>query len=222
MTRLAKTLIMATATLTLMTASAFADSSNDGGVSNILNGQVNLTNQTATLNLNSTNVQGNITGAAVSGGNAIDITTMNNTNVNNNQYVSTSNIDADTYANLNNVGGTTDLSSQSVCNSASISMDPTSTNVDSTQECKAVDPSATLTANVSNTNNDVSLATTAVSNTFEEDTNAPYGNVANYQINHSAVNASTTATTSNVGGNLTATATAIGNTGQIIHYSTTQ
>ena len=220
MTRLAKTLITATAMLTLMSASAFADGSNDGGVSNILNGQVNLNNQTATLNLSSTNVQGNISGGATAGGNAIDITTMNNTNVINNQYVSTQNIDADVYANLTNVGGTTDLQSQSVCNQDSISMDPTSTNVNSTQECKAVDPSATLHANVSNTNNDVNLASMAVSNTMEEDTNAPYGNVANYQINRAAVNSSTTATTSNINGNLTASATAIGNTGQIIHYGT--
>src|ERR1700753_4159752 len=123
MTRLAKTLITATAMLTLMSASAFADGSNDGGVSNILNGQVNLNNQTATLNLSSTNVQGNISGGATAGGNAIDITTMNNTNVINNQYVSTQNIDADVYANLTNVGGTTDLNSQSVCNQDSISMD---------------------------------------------------------------------------------------------------
>ena len=201
---------------------ACADSSNDGGVSNILNGQVNLNNQTATLNLDTDTVQGNVSGAAVAGGNAIDITTMNNTNVINNQYTSTQNIDSDVYANVNNVGGTTDLTSQAVCNSASISMDPTSTNVDSTQECKAIDPSATLHANVSNTNNDVSLASMAVSNTMEEDTNAPYGNVNNWQINRAAVNASTTATVTNIGGNVSGSATAIGNTGQIIHYSTAQ
>ena len=201
---------------------ACADSSNDGGVSNILNGQVNLNNQTATLNLDTDTVQGNVSGAAVAGGNAIDITTMNNTNVINNQYTSTQNIDSDVYANVNNVGGTTDLTSQAVCNSASISMDPTSTNVDSTQECKAIDPSATLHANVSNTNNDVSLASMAVSNTMEEDTNAPYGNVTNWQINRAAVNASTTANVTNIGGNVSASATAIGNTGQIIHYSTAQ
>jgi hypothetical protein len=206
--------------LTLMTASAFADGSSDGGQSNILNGQVNLNNQTATLNLNSTNVQGNVSGAAVAGGNAIDITTMNNTDVTNTQYVSTQNIDADVYANLSNIGGTTDLSAQSVCNQASISMDPTSTNVYSEQECKAVDPSATLHANISNANNDVNLATMAVSNTMEEDTNAPYGAVQNYQINRAAVNASTTATTSNVNGNLSASASAIGNSGQIVHYGT--
>jgi hypothetical protein len=59
-----------------------------------------------------------------------------------------------------------------------------------------------------------------VSNSFEEDTNAPYGNVSNIQINHAAVNASTTANVSNVNGNLSASAAAVGNTGQIIHYST--
>jgi len=211
---------MATATLTLLTASAYADSSNDGGTSNILNGQVNLNNQTATLNLNSSNVQGDMTGGAAAGGNAIDVTTMNNTNVINNQYVSTKNIDSDVYANVDGVGGSTALSSQAVCNSASISMDPTSTNVDSTQECKAIDPSATMQANVSNVWGDVSLSSAAVSNTFEEDTNAPYGNVNNWQINRAAVNASTTANITNVGGSATATATAIGNTGQIIHYAT--
>jgi hypothetical protein len=77
-------------------------------------------------------------------------------------------------------------------------------------------------ANVSNTNNDVSLASMAVSNTMEEDTNAPYGNVTNWQINRAAVNASTTTTLTNIGGNVSASATAIGNTGQIIHYSTAQ
>ena len=137
--------------LTLMATSAFADGSNNGGVSNVLNGQVNLNSQQSTLTLNTNEVQGNITGASVAGGNAIDITTMNNTNVINDQYVSTANIGSDVYANIANVGGTTDLSNQSVCNSASISMDPTSTNVTSTQQCKAVDPSATLNANVSNT-----------------------------------------------------------------------
>jgi hypothetical protein len=36
------------------------------------------------------------------------------------------------------------------------------------------------------------------------------------------VNASTTTTLTNIGGNVSASATAIGNTGQIIHYSTAQ
>jgi shikimate kinase len=65
----------------------------------------------------------------------------------------------------------------------------------------------------------VNLSSAAVSNTFEEDTNAPYGNVNNWQINRAAVNASTTANLSSIGGSATASATAIGNTGQIIHYA---
>jgi hypothetical protein len=222
MKHLAKTLIAGTAILMLTLSSAYADGSNstDGGVSNILNGQVNLNAQQATLNLATNEIAGNVSGGAVAGGNAIDITTMNNTNVNNQQYVGNTTINADTNAYLANVGGTTDLQSQAICNSASVSMDPTSTNVTSNQECGASDPSATLHATVTNAANDVSLATTAVGNTLEEDTNAPYGNVSNIQLNHSAVNSSTNVTTSNVYGNVSASATSIGNTGTIIHYST--
>ncbi len=156
----------------------------------------------------------------MAGGNAIDITTMNNTNVNNSQYVGNTTIGADSYAYVTNVGGVTNLQSQAICNSASISMDPTSTNVTSNQECGASDPSATMHATVMNTNNDVSLASTAVGNTFEQDTNAPYGNVSNIQLNHSAVNTSTNVTAANIGGSVSASATSIGNTGTIIHYST--
>ena len=206
--------------LTLMATSSFADSSSDGGQSNVLNGQVNLNSQQANLFMSASNTAGNISGGAAAGGNQIDITTMNNTDVTNNQYVQAGGIASNVQANLTNVGGTTDLSSQAVCNQAGISMDPTSTNVYSNQECNANDPSAQLTANIANTNNDVNLASAAVSNTFEEDTNAPNGSVQNYQINHAAVNATVTSTTANVNGNLTATSSAIGNTGQIIHYST--
>jgi len=211
--------------LTLTLSSAYADGSNNtqnsGGQSTILNGQVNFNTQQATLTINANEVQGNVSGGAVAGGNALDVTTMNNTDVQSEQYVSSVNIEADTNANISNVAGTTDLQSQAVCNSASISMDPTSTNVNSNQECNATDPAAIMHANVSNTLNDVSIASSAVGNTMEEDTNAPYGTVTNNQINHSAVNAVTTANTLNVGGNLTASASAIGNTAQIVHYSTT-
>jgi hypothetical protein len=201
--------------------SAYADGSNNsGGESNILNGQVDFNTQQATLNLSANEIQSGVTGAATAGGNAIDITTMNNTNVTNSQYVGGVAIGADTYTNISNVGGAVSMNSQAVCNSASISMDPTSTNVYSSQECAATDPEATMHANVSNVVGDVSLASQAVGNTMEEDTNAPFGTVQNYQINHSAVNTSTNVNTSNVAGAVSASATSIGNTGQIIHYTT--
>ena len=174
--------------------------------------------QQSTLNVNVTDAAGNVSGQSVAGGNAVDITTMSNTEVTNNQYVSSVNVGADMNANVHNVNGTVGLSSQAVCNSASVSMDPTSTNVYSNQECNAVDPSATLNANVGNIGNDVSLASTAVGNTFEEDTNAKYGAVQNYQINNSNVYSTANTNVANVAGNVSVTAAAIGNTAQIVHY----
>jgi hypothetical protein len=213
---LAKILIAGTATLMLTLSSAYADGSNNG---DILNGQVNLNAQQATLNLSSDQIVGNVSGGASAGGNAVDITAMNNPNVNNSQYVGNATIGSDTTATISNIGGTTDLQSQSVCNSASISMDPTSTYTGSNQECGASNTSATVHASVMNTNNDVSLASTAVGNTFEEDSTASMGGVSNIQLNHSAVNTSTNVTTNNIGGNVSASAQSIGNTATIIHYS---
>ena len=83
----------------------------------------------------------------------------------------------------------------------------------------AVNFGATMHSTVMNTNNDVSLASTAVGNTMEEDSNAPSGAVSNYQLNHAAVNTSTNVTTSNIGGNISASAASIGNTATIVHYS---
>ncbi|HEY5337028.1 MAG TPA: hypothetical protein VIJ85_02400 [Rhizomicrobium sp.] len=220
--RLVKILTVGTALLTLTLTSAYADGSNnsDGGASNVLNGQVNLNTQQATLNMSSNGVVGVVSGAAMAGGNAIDIATMNNTNIYNNQYVGGVNIGADAYANIANTAGEVQLQSQSVCNSAGIAMDSASTSVSNTQNCSATDTSATLHANVSNTLNDATLATTAVGNTIEEETNAPSGSISNSQTNHSSMFAGTTVRASNIDGNLSASATAIGNTGQITHYST--
>jgi hypothetical protein len=213
---LAKTLIAATALLTLTLNSAYADGSNDGS---ILNGQINLNAQQSTVNFAANEIVGNVSTGSVAGGNAVDITAMNNPSVTNNQYVGNTTIGADTTAYVTNVGGTTDLQSQSICNSASISMDPTSTSTASNQECGASNTSATVHATVMNTNSDVSLASTAAGNTMEEDSNAPSGGVANYQLNHSAVNTSTNVTTQYAGGSVSASATSIGNTATVIHYS---
>jgi hypothetical protein len=184
----------------------------------VLNGQVDLNNSNTKLNLDVLNTSGSVSGASVAGGNAVDITTMSNTDVTNNQYVSGVSISADVNAGVKNVSGAVDLSAQAVCNSASVSMDPTSTNVYSNQECDAKDPSAALNANVSNIGGDVSLASTAVGNSMEEDTNAKYGAVQNYQINNSAINSTNNATLNNINGNVSASATAIANTAQIVHY----
>jgi hypothetical protein len=220
MTRLTKILIASTALLILPMNLAFADGSNSAPApqSNILNGQLDFHVTNATLDTNVTGAAGNVSAASVAGGNAVDITTMSNTNVDNSQYVTSVDISANQSANVHNVNGEVDLQSQAVCNSASISMDPTSTNVASKQECDAVDPSASVTANVANIGNDVSISSTAVGNTFEEDTNAKYGNVATQQLNQSNMYSTVNANVANVAGNVSLTSTAIGNTAQIVHY----
>lgn len=197
---------------------AYADGSTSPASSDILNGQVDFHIAQSNLNVDTTNVAGNVSQQSVAGGNAVEIVTMSNTEVTNNQYVSSVDVGSAMNANITNTGGTVSLSSQAICNSASVSMDPTSTNVYSNQECDAKDPSATLNASVVNAGNDVSLASAAVGNSFEEDTNALHGAVQNYQINESSVNSDVNGAVTNVNGNVTATSTAIGNTAQIIHY----
>ncbi|HTQ13776.1 MAG TPA: hypothetical protein VMH86_07865 [Rhizomicrobium sp.] len=215
MTRLARTLIATTALTILPLSLAYAGGSSE---SNILNGQVDFHTAQSTLNVDTSNVAGNVAQQSVAGGNAVDITTMNNTEVTNNQYVSSVDVSSHMNANVTNTGGTVSLSSQAVCNSAGVSMDPTSTNVYSNQECNAVDPSSTLNASVYNAGNDVSLASAAIGNSFEEDTNAKHGAVQNYQINNSNVSSAVNGSVVNVNGNVTATSAAIGNTAQIVHY----
>jgi hypothetical protein len=199
---------------------AFAGSSTSAppSQSNILNGQIDLHVANSTLDTNVNGAVGNVTGVSASGGNAVDITTMNNTNVDNNQYVTSVDISSNVNANVQNVGGEVGLQSQAVCNSASVSMDPTSTNVASKQECDAIDPSSSVTANVNNIGNDVQLSSAAVGNSFEEDTNAKYGNVASQQLNQSNMYSTVNANVTNIAGNVTMQSTAIGNTSQIVHY----
>lgn len=219
MNRLTKILIASTALAILPMSLAYAGESTDApSSSDILNGQVDFHIAQSTLNVNVDNAAGNLTAQSVTGGNAVDITTMSNTEVTNNQYVSSVNIDSDMNANAHNINGTVSLTSQAVCNTASVSMDPTSTNVYSNQECQANDPSATLNANVGNINNDVSLASTAMGNSFEEDTNAKYGAVQNYQVNESSVYSTENSNVANVNGNVSISSAAIGNNAQIVHY----
>jgi hypothetical protein len=213
-----KILIASTALAILPMSLACAGGSTSPASSDILNGQVDFHVAQSTLNVDTANVAGNVSQQSVAGGNAVDIITMSDTVVTNNQYVSSVNIGSTMNANVTNTGGTVNLQSQAICNSAAVSMDPTSTNVYSNQECDAKDPTATLNASVVNAGNDVSLASTAVGNSFQEDTNAAHGAVQNYQINESNMNSAVNGAVTNVNGNVSATSTAIGNSAQIIHY----
>jgi hypothetical protein len=219
MSNLAKTLIATTALSILTLSPAFAGSSTDTG-SVILNGQVNFDVEASKLNVDVQDVGGDAVGQSVAGGNVVDITTMQDTKVHNEQYSTSSYIGSELNTNVSNVGGSVGYTSQAVCNDASVSTDPTTTDVYSNQECRAQDPTSTLNAAVTNVSGDVSLQSSSLGNNFEEDTNAPNAPVATYQINNSATYSTVNASIANVHGSVGATSAAIGNNAQIVHYGT--
>jgi hypothetical protein len=199
-----------------LTLPVFAQAQSSG--SEILNGQTDFHLSISNLNVQVSDISGNVAAQSVAAGNTLDVTTMDDTNVTNEQYSSSAMIGSTLNASVKNIGGTVDLVSQAVCNSATVSTDPTITTVYSNQECQAIDPSSSLNASVANIGNDVTLASTAVGNTFEEDTNAASMPVQTYQINASSINSNVNANITNVTGNVSVTSAAIGNSAQIIHY----
>ena len=218
MTRLARSLIAGSALATLLLSPAFAGSSSEG--SQVLNGQIALHTSISTLQTVITNVGQDVGIQSVAAGNTLDVTTMNDTHVNNDQYVSTVDISSDLGARVTNIGGNVGIQNQAVCNSANVSTDPTITAVTSKQQCDAVDPAARAYVDATNIGGSFSLSNSALGNTFEADSNASNMPVNNLQINHSNVNATTTANVSNVAGTVSVTSAAIGNNAQIVHYST--
>lgn len=170
------------------------------------------------MNTNIANIAGNVTGTSAAVGNNLQVVTMNDSNVTNNQYTTSVSISADQNATVANTGGTVDLQSQAICNAADVSTDPHTTAVYSNQNCQANDPSALLNASVTNAGNDVSLASTAVGNTFTEDTNAAYMPTQNYQTNASNIASTVNANVKNVSGNVSVNSAAIGNNAQIVQY----
>ena len=119
----------------------------------------------------------------VAGGNSLDVTTLNDTKLINNQYNQSGAIAADLNASVRQVSGDVNLSAQAFCNSASISTDPNNVSVDSSQECHAADPSTDVNAAVQDVAGNVSVSGSSIGNSFEEDTNAPNASVQNNQLN---------------------------------------
>ncbi len=202
-----------------MLSPAFADSSSDG--SQILNGQVMLHTSTSTLNTVVDKVGGDVGIQSVAAGNVVDITTMNDTHVTSDQYVSSVDISSNLGARVTNVDGSVGIVNQAVCNSASVSTYPAVTAVNNKQVCAAVDPDARAYVDASNIGGSFSLANSAIGHTFQADTNAVYLPVNKAQTSMSRVNAQTTANVSNVAGTVSVSSSAIGNNAQIVHYSTT-
>ena len=160
-----------------------------------------------------------VQGAA--GGNQMDITTLNDTNVVNNQLVGGgSAISTNVYATINNVGGSVGVSNQALCNGISVSTDPTYAATKSDQVCNASDPAQLTNASVSNVTGDAAIQGMSIGNSFEADSNAPSMPIANMQTNNAMTVSTVNAAVHNIGGATSITSTAIGNTGQIVHYAT--
>jgi len=225
-------ILLAASALILSTSAGFAQtygtwnggSSGVGasaGGSNIINGQVNLQTNWSNLtgSIDTTGSDATVTGAAA--GNLVDITTMNNTRVNNSQIVGAgSSIGSNVNVDVNNVWGNASVGNQVVCNGASVSTDPTYASTKNYQECNAADPFSGINTNISNVAGNAIVQGSSLGNTFEADSNAPNMPIMSKQINNSANVSNINANLYNVGGTATMSSSAIGNTSQIIHYST--
>src|ERR1700712_396729 len=145
-----KTLLAASAIIAFSATASFAGgdqygtwggggSSQDGGAgSNILNNQINLQTNWSNLTGVVDTVGGDVVAQGSAAGNMIDVTTMNNTRVQNNQIVgSGATIGSNVSLDANNVWGSVGVQNQVLCNGASISTDPVLTAVKSNQECHA-------------------------------------------------------------------------------------
>lgn len=225
-------ILVAVSVLALSASSAFAQtygswgdqssSQSEGGIgSHILNNQINLQNNWSNLNAQVDTVGGDVVAQGSAGGNLIDITTMNNTRVFNNQIVGpNANIGSNINLDANNVWGSVGIQNQVLCNGASVSTDPVLTAIHSNQECHATDPYSSINANISNLAGNAVFQGSALGNSFEADSNAPNMPIMSRQLNNSGVVSNVNASVFNAGGSVGLSSSAIGNTSQIIHYNT--
>jgi len=212
MNTLAKTLIAGTA-LSILTLPAFAA---DYGNAEIINGQLNFAPVWSTLNTTIDTVDGDVGVASQAVGNTVNIFTMSNTWVENNQ-VQNGNVGAEVNIEATGVGGNLLIGATALCNGASVSTDPDVTAVNSNQVCGAKDPAATVNADVSNVAGGVGIAAMAVSNQIQVDSNANNFPMNSWQENRAGTYSTVNATISNVGA-VDLQSTAVGNSATFIHY----
>ena len=229
-----KTFLAASAIIAISATSALAggagdsygswgndNSSSQGSGSQIVNGQLNLQTVWANLNGSVDTVGGDAVAQGSAAGNMIDITTMNNTRVFNNQIVGPqATIGSAVNVDFNNVWGSVGVQNQVLCNGASVSTDPVLTQVNSNQECHASDPFSGIKTNISNVAGNAVIMGSAISNSFEADSNAPNMPIVTKQLNNSASVSNVSANIFNVAGSVGMQSSAVGNTSQIIHYNT--
>jgi NDP-sugar pyrophosphorylase family protein len=225
-------ILAAVSVIALSATSAFAQtygswgdqssSQSEGGIgSHILNNQINLQTNWSNLNAQVDTIGGDVVAQGSAGGNLIDITTMNNTRVFNNQIVGPdANIGSNVNLDANNVWGSVGIQNKVLCNGASVSTDPVLTAITSNQECHATDPYSSINANISNLAGNAVFQGSALGNSFQADSNAPNMPIMSRQLNNSGVISNVNASVFNAGGSVGLSSSAIGNTSQIIHYNT--
>jgi hypothetical protein len=166
-------------------------------------------------------VGGDVVAQGAAAGNIVDVITMDNTRFFNNQVVSSqATIGSNVLMDANNVWGSVGVNNSSLCNGASVSTDPVLTSVNSYQECGAKDPFTGTSALVTNIGGNAVFQNSAISNSFEADSNAPNFPVFNKQLNNSSAISNMAVNAFNVGGTVGMQSSAIGNTARVIHYNT--
>jgi hypothetical protein len=225
-------ILLAASVLALSTSTAFAQGvgtwsdqsqqQQSGGVgSQILNNQINLQTNWSNLTGSVDTVGGDVVVQGNAGGNLVDVTTMNDTRVNNTQYVGpNATIGSNVAVDVNNVAGSVGITNQAICNGANVSTDPILTAVKSNQACHATDPYSEINTNISNIGGNAVVQGSALGNSFQADSNAPNFPIVSRQLNNSGVVSNVNANVFNAAGTVGLSSSAIGNTSQIIHYST--
>ena len=227
-------ILLAASVLALSTSAAFAQgvgtwsdssqqqSQQSGGVgSQILNSQINLQTNWSNLTGSVDTVGGDVVVQGNAAGNLVDVTTMNDTRVTNNQTVgSNATIGSNVAVDVNNVWGSVAVTNQAICNGASVSTDPILTAVKSNQACHATDPYSEINTNISNIGGNAIVQGVSVGNKLETDSNAPNFPVISRQLNNSGVVSNVNANVFNAAGTVGLSSSAVGNTAQVLHYST--
>ena len=222
-------ILLAASVMALSTSATFAQgvgtwndqSQVSGAGSQILNNQINLQTNWSSLTGSVDTVGGDVVVQGNAGGNLVDVTTMNDTRVSNTQVVGPNATIGSTVAvDVNNVWGNVGITNQAICNGASVSTDPILTAVKSNQACHATDPYSEINTNISNIGGNAVVQGMSVGNKLETDSNAPNFPVISRQLNNSGVVSNVNANVFNAAGTVGLSSSAVGNTSQVLHYST--
>jgi len=222
-------ILLAASVMALSTSATFAQgvgtwndqSQVSGAGSQILNNQINLQTNWSNLTGSVDTVGGDVVVQGNAGGNLVDVTTMNDTRVSNTQVVGPNATIGSTVAvDVNNVWGNVGITNQAICNGASVSTDPILTAVKSNQACHATDPYSEINTNISNIGGNAVVQGMSVGNKLETDSNAPNFPVISRQLNNSGVVSNVNANVFNAAGTVGLSSSAVGNTSQVLHYST--